>query len=288
MIQRSINKVTSHHLHQGFLGTGHQAAAIIDGNDFARTDPFIILMDDRLALPGGSSVGGPHPHAGFETVTLVLQGDGKDWKTGSLELMTAGKGIIHTEEIDTKINMHILQLWLVLPPEKRWAQPFWQQILLEDVPTLKSAGREIRVYSGSSNGLSAPLQNHTPFTLVDFSLAENATATQILPAQYNGFIYVLEGEVSVGTTTLKAGQSGWLNEPGNEESEMTFIASEQGARFVLYAGLPQRAPIVSQGPFIGDTREDISRLYQEFRRGQMPHLNELPESSKVRHQQVEV
>lgn len=288
MIQRSINKVTSHHFHQGFLGAGHQAAAIIDGNDFARTDPFIILMDDRLALPGGAPVGGPHPHAGFETVTLVLQGDGKDWQTGSLELMTAGKGIIHTEEIDTKTNLHILQLWLVLPPEKRWAEPFWQQMLLEDVPTLKSAGREIRVYSGSSNGLSSPLQNQTPFTLVDFSLAKNETATQSLPAQYNGFIYIVEGEVAVGTSTLKAGQSGWLNKVENEESAINFTASEQGVRFVLYAGLPQKAPIVSHGPFIGDTREDINRLYQEFRRGQMPHLNELPESSKIRHQQVEV
>ena len=125
MKQRIIEKITESPFHQGFLGEGHQASAVIDGSNFSATDPFIVLMDDRLNLPGGKPVGGPHPHAGFETVTFVLQGNGKDWKTGMLELMTAGKGIIHTEEITTKTDMRILQLWLALPPEKRWATPFF-------------------------------------------------------------------------------------------------------------------------------------------------------------------
>src|SRR6218665_2997859 len=111
----AITKITSSPELQGFLGEGHIASAVIDGSNFAKTDPFIMLMDDRLNLPGNKPVGGPHPHAGFETVTLVLKGDGKDWITGSFEVMTAGKGIIHTEEIAAKTNMHILQLWLVLP-----------------------------------------------------------------------------------------------------------------------------------------------------------------------------
>ncbi|RFS17314.1 pirin family protein [Emticicia sp. C21] len=288
MKQRIIEHITTPQGHQGFLGEGHTAKALIDGKDFANTDPFILLMDDALNLPGGKPVGGPHPHAGFETVTLVLQGDNRDWHTGSLELMTAGKGIIHTEEIASKTHMHILQLWLALPPEKRWIEPSWQQILLEDVPTLKTDQAEIRIYSGSIHNLHSPLQNHTPFTLVDFTLGKNTETRQEIPAEYNGFIYVLEGEVTVGKSKVTQGQVAWLdrsNEAG--ESELTFIAGEQGTRFVLYAGKPHKAPIVSYGPFIADMNKDIIRLYNEYHAGQMPHLNNLPESRKTWHRKVE-
>ncbi len=284
MKKRKIARIVTTHLHQGFLGQGHEAAAVIDGNNFTQTDPFILLMDDRLNLPGGPPVGGPHPHAGFETVTLILQGDEKDWKTGSLELMTAGKGIIHTEEITAKTNVRILQLWLVLPPEKRWAEPFLQKILLENVPTQKTATHEIRVYSGTSNGLTSPLQNQTPVTIVDFKLEKDVEITQEIPASYNGFIYVIEGTVSAMETSVRQGQAAWLDKHSQSgESEITFKAGEQGARFVFYAGEPQQAPIVSHGPFIGDTHDDIVRLYREYRQGKMPHLNDLPESRSIKH-----
>src|SRR5690606_15179545 len=197
MTQRTISKVTQSPWHQGFLGTGHSASAVLDGIPYTDSDPFILFMDDKLNLPGGEPVGGAHPHAGFETLTLVLKGNEKDWKTGSFELMTAGKGIVHTEEITSEQNLHILQVWLVLPSEKRWAEPFWQKILLEDVPTIKNDDYEIRVYSGSSNGLTSPLQNHTPLTLVDFKMKANQNIIQELLANYNGLIYVLDGAVQV-------------------------------------------------------------------------------------------
>ncbi|RYU94989.1 pirin family protein [Emticicia agri] len=288
MKQRTIEQIIIPEAHQGFLGEGHTAKALIDGKNFVNTDPFILLMDDALNLPGGKPVGGPHPHAGFETVTLVLKGDEKDWHTGSLELMTAGKGIIHTEEISGKVNMHILQLWLALPPEKRWIEPLWQQILLEDVPTLKTDQTEIRVYSGSSQALQLPLQNHTPFTLIDFKLGKSIVTEQEIPAEYNGFIYVLAGDIIVGKNKITQGQVEWLDKSHESgESNLTFTSGEQGARFVLYAGKPHKTPIVSYGPFIGDMNKDIIRLYNEYHAGQMPHLNSLPESRKMWHRKAE-
>jgi hypothetical protein len=284
MNQRKIKKVEMSPAHPGFLGEGHTASAVIDGRNFSETDPFILLMDDRLNLPGGPPVGGPHPHAGFETVTLVLQGNEKDWKTGSLELMTAGKGIIHTEEITAKTNMRILQLWLVLPPEKRWAEPRLQQLLLENVPVHKTDNSETRVYSGSSNGLTSPLQNHTPFTLVDFTLKPNGEITQALPATYHAFVYVIEGTVQVGETTVTQGQAAWFDNTENRgESEINFKATDQGTRFVLYGGEPHHVPVVSHGPFIGDRQDDITRLYHEYRHGKLPHLNDLPAEQKIHH-----
>lgn len=285
MIQRTIASVHTVGLHRGFLGEGHMAGAVIDGSDHSGTDPFLLLMDDQLDLPGGPPAGGPHPHAGFETLTLVLEGDDQEWQTGSFELMTAGSGIVHTEEITSRTRMRILQLWLVLPPDLRWTSPSWQQILPDKVPVYKTADREIRVYSGSSNGINSPLRNHTPVTIADFRLAQGTEAVQEIPASYNGFIYMIDGSLVAGETTVHSGQVAWLDRPTgtNGDSRISFRAGDEGARFVLYAGEPQQAQVVSYGPFIGDTMEDIARLYGAYRQGQIPHLRDLPADRKVRY-----
>lgn len=287
MTQRSISHITQNPWHQGFLGTGHQAKAVLDGISYQDSDPFVLFMDDNLNLTGGEPVGGAHPHAGFETLTLVLQGDEKDWTTGSFELMTAGKGIIHTEEITSEQNLHILQVWLVLPPDKRWTTPFWQKIELADVPKIKTDDYQILVYSGSSNGFTSPLKNHTPLTLVDFRMKANQKISQELPANYNGLIYVLKGKVQVANKIIEAGQAGWLDKPkGEEESEISFVSNSDETHFVLYAAQPHHVPVVSHGPFIGDTMEDIVRLYKEYRNGEMPHLNDLPQEQKATFERI--
>lgn len=282
MIRRNISKITQKHWHNGFLGTGHSAMAVLDGVPYKDSDPYILFMDDRLNLPGGEPVGGAHPHAGFETLTLVLEGNEKDWKTGSFELMTAGKGIIHTEEITSEQKLRILQVWLVLPPEKRYAQPFLQKILLEEVPKIKTDTYEIRVYSGSSNGLTSPIKNHTPFTLVDFRLDNRAVVTQEIPSHYNGLVYVLKGSVKAGDKIIKAEQAGWLDKTaGNGNTEIQLEALENDTHFVLYAGQPHHVPVVHHGPFVADTMEDIAQMYRDFRQGKFPHLNDLPDEQKI-------
>lgn len=292
MIQRKIENVTRHPLKPGFMGTGHKAAQVVGGQGFDYTDPFIALMDDQLDLPGTEIAGGPHPHAGFETVTLIVESNDDMFQKGSMEMMTAGKGVIHTEEITKKTQARILQLWLTLPPDKRWTQPFLQEIDLPNVPVFKTDGSEIRVYSGSAFGLTSPIKNNTPVTIVDFSLTKNVITTQQIPASYNGFIFVLEGSVFVGDTGIKKGESGWMTKiskhtdrgsAGTGESEITYKAGDEGARFILYAGEPQNAPIVSYGPFIADTQEDIKRLYHEYNRGVMKHINTLPEEFVARY-----
>ncbi|MDD3771328.1 MAG: pirin-like C-terminal cupin domain-containing protein [Weeksellaceae bacterium] len=290
MIRRNISKITQNHWHSGFLGTGHRAMAVLDGVPYKDSDPFILFMDDSLNLPGGEPVGGAHPHAGFETLSLVLEGNERDWKTGSFELMTAGKGIIHTEEITSEQKLRMLQVWLVLPPEKRYTQPFLQKILLEEVPKIKTDTYEIRVYSGSSNGLTSPLKNHTPFTLVDFRLMSGAVVTQEIPSHYNGLVYVLKGSVKAGDKIIKAEQAGWLDKTADlstnsrlnkGNTEIQFEALENDTHFVLYAGQPHNVPVVHHGPFVADTMEDIAQMYRDFRQGKFPHLNDLPSKQKI-------
>src|SRR5688500_15770329 len=100
LIKRELIKVNTPENQRGFLGAGHIARPVMM-NKFSETDPFILLMGDVLDKKNENPVGGPHPHAGFETATLVLQGElghsANKMKAGDFELMTAGSGIIHNE-----------------------------------------------------------------------------------------------------------------------------------------------------------------------------------------------
>jgi quercetin 2,3-dioxygenase len=265
----------------GFVGPGHLAASVVSAENFEMTDPFILLMDDHLDI-GNRSVGGPHPHAGFETVTLILDGaiydrdEGGALNAGEVQWMTAGSGVIHNEDVRTKGKMRLLQLWLTLPKKERWTEPGFQVIHSDSIPVRHESGAEIRVYSGSSGSLHSGTRNYVPVTMVEINLESGASAEQEVPASYNGFAFVIGGSVRIGETKLNRGQVGWLDRPtGNDASVIPVVAGESGARLILYAGQPQGDPIVSYGPFIGDTKQDIARLFAEYQAGQFPRLSEL-------------
>src|SRR5262249_53366271 len=144
----------------GFMGAGHTAVLVVDPQEFASQDPFILLADDRIDLPPGATAGGAHPHAGFETVTFVLEGAFEDRVEGSLgagdvQWMTAGSGVIHNEDVRPLGRSRILQLWLTLPHADRWSTPGFQTIGRDVAPVRREAGVEVRVYSGSSGDVRA-------------------------------------------------------------------------------------------------------------------------------------
>jgi redox-sensitive bicupin YhaK (pirin superfamily) len=272
----------------GFLGAGHIARALIQG-DFRDSDPFILLMDDMLDKKTNEPVGGPHPHAGFETVTLMLEGEIGDelhkMKAGDLQMMTAGGGVIHTETIDKKARMRLLQLWLNLPKKDRWTTPRVQDISVDHVPKISLEGVELKLYSGSLAGISSQVKNHVPVIIADIQMQPNTSHSFNLPASYSTFLYMLDGTVQIGEERKPLGinEVGWLDRATFEgDSELILTAGKSGSRFVLYSGQPQGDPIVSHGPFIADTQEDISRLYREFRAGKMKHISNVDETQKFK------
>jgi len=287
MRQRHIARVvTVPPLGPGFVGPGHLAAEVVSPKDFTQNDPFIALMDDHLDI-GERSVGGPHPHAGFETVTLILDSaiydrdEGGVIGAGEVQWMTAGRGIIHGENVATRGRVRLLQLWLVLPKDERWAAPAFQDIRMDAVPVRREPGVAVRVYSGSSGAAVSATRNHTPVTIAEAVLEPGASVDLDVPASYNGFVLVLDGSIQAGGTALAAGQTGWMDRPdGDGASALQVSAGDQGARIVLYAGQPQGAPIVSHGPFIGDSMEDIARLYGEYRDGRFERMSTLARAAR--------
>jgi redox-sensitive bicupin YhaK (pirin superfamily) len=254
----------------------------MDGREFARTDPFIMLADDRVDLPPGRRAGGAHPHAGFEIVTFAVEGEARDRDEGLLRAgdvlwMTAGSGVVHNEDVEPLGKLRILQLWMTLPSASRWAAPRFEHVPREQVPVRQEPGVEARVYSGTSGSVHAPSHTYLPITLVDVRLAPNVVFEQELPSSYNGFLYPLDGDVLVDGTRpqrLSVGQIGWL-EFGGPPATVRLTAGRDGSRVMLYAGERQDVPIVTHGPFVGETRADLVRVSRAYAEGRMPRVSEL-------------
>jgi redox-sensitive bicupin YhaK (pirin superfamily) len=277
--KRKLINVQTPQPRPGFLGAGHTARAVIQ-TDYTQSDPFIVLMDDMLDKKDEVPVGGPHPHAGFETVSLLIEGEMGDgahkMKAGGLQIMTAGSGVVHTETIDKKVKMRLMQLWLNLPKDKRWTMPKLQDLSLKDVPIVSENGLNIKIYSGSFAGVTSPVSNYVPLILADIQMQAGISTLQNIPSSFTTFLYVLEGSLKAGDDDkiISQNQVGWLDRyTDNTSSELRLTAGDTGVRFLLYSAQPQGNPIVSHGPFIGDSQEDISRLYSEYRQGKMNDIS---------------
>jgi redox-sensitive bicupin YhaK (pirin superfamily) len=201
-------------------------------------------------------------------------------RKGDMTWMTAGSGVIHNEDVIPLGRSRILQLWFRLPSASRFAKPRIQKTTHETVPMRKGPGVAARVYAGSSGGVTSPIETYVPITIIDVHMATRATFVQELPASYNGFLYVIDGDVTVGQASprrLTKGQVAWLDEPRGAHSTVLHLAAGNfGGRAVLYAGEPQRTPLVMHGPFIGETRADLMRISQDYIQGRMPKVSELP------------
>jgi redox-sensitive bicupin YhaK (pirin superfamily) len=254
----------------GFIGQGHTAVEVVQPTALASSDPFVLLMDDRLDLGKRRQIGGAHPHAGLETVTLVLEGTLHDRDEGELSAgdvlwMSAGRGIIHNEAVEAGGRSRVLQLWIALSARDRNLAPRFEILRRDEVQVVRTTGAEAVLYRAA------------PVTLIDLSLEADATFRQDLPSSYNGFFYVLDGSVRVDSTTIAAGQVGWLapTSPSSAPTEVVFSALEDGARLVLYAGQPVHEPLMQHGPFVAGSPAEILEFNRRFRAGDFTRMSEL-------------
>jgi redox-sensitive bicupin YhaK (pirin superfamily) len=148
-------------------------------------------MDDMLDKKSNEPVGGPHAGRNRYFNVKELGDEVHKMKAGDLQMMTAGGGIIHTETIDKKARMRLLQLWLNLPKKDRWITPRVQDISVDHVPKISSEKVDLKLYSGSLAGISSPVKNHVPVIIVDIHMQPNAVYSFNLPASYSTF-YVLD------------------------------------------------------------------------------------------------
>ena len=245
------------------------------------TDPFFLMADDNVTL--GGPFGEAHPHAGLETVTFMLNGFMEDGagrvEDGDVEWMTAGSGIVHNKDTVVSTGMRLFQLWLILPERDRNMTPRVQILKRDEMPLRREPGVEARVYSGRSGGAESTTRNAVPVTLVDIRLEPGAAFSQDLPASYNGFVVGLEGAAAAGdrSATISTGSVGWTHPVAVEgESRLRMTAGASGARILLYAGQPQKIPVVARGPFIAGSAQELEGYYRSYRHGEFPFAEALP------------
>ncbi len=273
MKQRHIKKVWDVNPRPG-MGPHLQVSQIIPPGSWEELDPFLLLNEDWFRQGTFDF----HPHRGIETVTYVIEGKLKHEDNhggsgilapGDVQWMTAGRGIVHSEDPMPGETVHSLQLWVNLPSNKKMTEPRYQDLSSGDIPIREEEGAEVRVFSGSSGDIESNTQNHVPVTFVEMTLEKGASITQQLPGDFNGFFYILEGSgrFGQGETQGEKNQALMMNFPDQEEETEISIQADEPLRVLLYAGKPVKEKVVAHGPFVMNTEDEIRQAFEDYRSG---------------------
>lgn len=259
-------------------GDGVQLTRIIGSPSMNFLDPFLLLDAFGSDKPQDYIGGFPsHPHRGFETVTYMMAGKmrhkdnaGNEGviESGGVQWMSAGKGIIHSEMPEQEQGLLSgFQLWVNLPAEHKMMEPNYQEHSADEIAVeSRDDGTQIRVVAGKTSlGTKGVISN--PFvdpTYWDVELPNGTSFDEVLPEGHNGFIYLIEGEVTIGTqqTKLKKGQLAVLS-----HGERLSITANQTSRFLLVAGKPINEPIERAGPFVMNTKAEIQQAFHDYQSG---------------------
>lgn len=261
-------------------GAGVRLTRLLDGSLQHRLDPFLMLDLFGSDRPDDYIAGFPdHPHRGFETITIMLEGrmrhrDSAGHEgllgTGGVQWMTAGRGVIHSE-IPEQVSgrMAGYQLWLNLPARDKMCEPDYRDYPAEAVPLYTDAGVQVRVVAGHSHGVAGAVQRPVTEPLVlDIRLAAGARFAQPLPPSHHAFVAVHDGELAIGGTSVHREQLAVLAEaPAAQAVEL--VAGPHGASALLVAGRPLHEPIAQYGPFVMNTREQLMQAVDDYRAGRM-------------------
>jgi redox-sensitive bicupin YhaK (pirin superfamily) len=243
-------------------------------------DPFLLLDEFRSDDPDDYIAGFPdHPHRGFETVTYMLAGRMKHGDNqgntgllgpGSVQWMTAGRGIVHSELPQQEEGlMWGFQLWVNLPAKDKLTTPRYQDIQGDQIPTVElGGGVSARIIAGELGGVAGPVSGvATEPHYYDFTLAPNAAYSFDLPPAHNAFLFPYQGDVKVGPgqRLIERGELVLLT----QGARLSVAAADDEARFIVVAGKPLNEPIARYGPFVMNTREEIYQAFEDFRAGRL-------------------
>lgn len=261
-------------------GAGVRLTRLIGTPALSDVDPFLMLDEFRSDDANDYLAGFPdHPHRGFETVTYMLagrmrhgdnQGNVGLLRPGSVQWMTAGRGIVHSEMPEQEDGlMWGFQLWVNLPARDKMTAPRYQDIEPEAIPEVEhEGGARVRVVAGRSGDATGPVTGvATDPVYLDVALPAGAAYEAAVPAGHAVFVYVFEGSAAVGpesgARTLARGELAVL---GDGEA-VRVAAGDEGARLLVVAGRPLGEPVARYGPFVMNTEQEIHEAIADFQSG---------------------
>jgi redox-sensitive bicupin YhaK (pirin superfamily) len=262
-------------------GAGVRLTRVIGSPMLPDLDPFLLLDEFGTDKPEDYLAGFPaHPHRGFETVTYMLDGRMRHRDNhgnegllvpGSVQWMTAGRGLVHSEMPEQQAGrMRGFQLWVNLPARDKVAAPRYQEFAADRIPVVQPAvGVSVKVIAGEVAGVRGPIvQPATDPLYLDIVLDAGTAWDTVLPDGHNAFAYVYEGAVSIADGDAAARQLG-AHEMGvlGGGDRLRVRAAGQGSRLLVVAGRPLREPVARHGPFVMNTRQELMQAFVDFQEG---------------------
>lgn len=267
-----------------WVGDGFPVRSLFSYHAFsAITSPFLLLdYAGPIDFPPSGQPRGvdEHPHRGFETVTIVYQGEvehrdsaGNAGKIGpgDVQWMTAARGIVHEEKHGAEFTrrggtLEMAQLWVNLPKEFKSAPPGYQTILDATIPAVELDGGRLRVIAGSYRGSAGPARTFTPVNVWDVRLSAGGRAEIDIPGEATTILALLRGSLVVnGSAPLRETCAALFDrQPGH----ITLEASDD-ATLLLLSGEPLNEPLVGYGPFVMNTQAEIRQAIEDYQTGAM-------------------
>ncbi len=262
-------------------GAGVKLKRVIGGPALDMIDPFLMLDEFGSDDPESWIAGFPeHPHRGFETVTIMLDGRVKHAdsvgnqgviEAGDVQWMTAGSGIIHSEMPErAEGRLRGFQLWLNLPGKLKMIAPRYQDVRASRIASASQAGATVRVIAGEAFGVKGAADSLTQVRLLDVAIDADAVFEIDVPDEHACFAYAYEGglratdrngspaDIASGSLAVLSGSGG-----------VRLQAGSAGARLLFANGMPLREPIARYGPFVMNTREEVQKAFEDYSRGEL-------------------
>ena len=255
-------------------GAGVKLRRIIGGPELNMLDPFLLFDDFGSDNADDYIAGFPsHPHRGFETITYMISGKFRHKDSagnegflsdGSVQWMTAGKGVIHSE-MPEKTNGKVkgFQLWLNLPRSLKMIEPSYNDISSRDIPVVNLNNGTLRVIAGSFQNIKGPGNPHTGMLYFDLNLNPNSNNYIKLEDNWNTFLYVYEGTAEIVGRQINNGQMAVLSNKGN----LSIRSLNSHLKCVIISGEPINEPVSRGGPFVMNTRAEILQAFQDYEEG---------------------
>jgi len=271
-----------------WVGDGFPVHTVLDYQRHPELSPFLLLDHAGPAdfAPAAKPRGvGWHPHRGFETVTLVLDGEVDHEDTagnggrigrGDVQWMTAGSGLLHKEMHSDAFTrrggrFHALQLWVNLPAKSKMTAPRYQTLLASEIPSVDS----VRVIAGEYAGVKGPAQTFTPVNLLDARVHAGRQLRLNLRDGYSAGLYVVSGKTTVNGEAAAEGELVVLDRKGDE---VVIDALTDAIVFVMN-GAPIDEPVVGYGPFVMNSTREIQQAYADFNAGRLGRIPDKEQAS---------
>ncbi len=258
---------------------------VLPTRNLRQVDPFLLIhhMQPFTLQPGQDTRIPPHPHAGFEVVTYLIDGEffhrdskGHDHigKGGDINWMTSGSGIVHSEGPTAEFlkaggSLQLMQVWINLPSKDKFAAASFRNYPSAGFPVIQEEKSWMKVLIGKYGEKQSPVATQTPLFFYHIKLKAGSLFTLPVQDDYTAALYIMQGKIKVLNEEVKAGQLIDFNIDGDQ---VVFSAKED-AELIAFGGRPIKEKVVNYGPFVMNSFEEIQEAIGNYEAGKMGELN---------------